>query len=545
MNTISRRLAGSAISKLLAGITLVVLVACQGPWDYWPEDPDQYKGVWIYGHVVSGRPVQNLCLDKLLALDEFLLPGFAFFDSASVKVQGRFNGRDTTLALSPGSDYPNCFNGPTDLFAEAGGQYYLDATIRWDSSGSMVTSHFTSSTFIPQKFHIVNALAPAPALSQNALADPKVINALVAEFGDTVLTLMSDTTAAIAFYTSNQDRISNVLRSLLTPYQSGDSVYYMDPPNDLLSHYFHPDYSSDVAGVLVTQIFDTLNSAMGTTTFDNLFGMTVDSANKADIGDRHRLSYVENMNFANVGNTMDSIPIVNSNLVIGSNLLLFYATTPEYSDYQETAIDNIDDSRIRAKYNIVGGAGIFAGMLVDTFRVVVKAQEGATVYPYMRARTLYCKEDGWQKTSCHNHLPVFCASDGYKDAECWPVAVRTALDSGLAWDALLPSTIPADSLNNAHYAGLMRFCVSNNFPDSVEYCATAYQNAQISPYYNDTKMYLWDWCWDRGWPIEDHPQCGTGLVSFSTNAKYKSSVLAREVDKWCTAHPTDVQCKFR
>lgn len=535
----------NTISKLLASLALLALSACQGPWDYWPENPDQYKGVWTYAHVVSGRPIQYVCFDKLLALDEFQMPGFAFFDSANVSVQGTFNGRDTTLHLTPDAQYPNCFNGASDQIAEAGGQYYLDASLRWDSSGTMVTSHFTASTYIPKKFHILEGLAPAPALSQNALTDPKVINALVAEFGDTVLTLMADTAAAIQFYTANQDRIAKVLRSVLTPYKSGDTVYYMETPNDFLSHYFHPEYSSDVGGVLVAQVYDTLTAAMGTNSFDNLFGMEVDSANKADIGDRHRLSYAENLNLANGGNAIDSIAVVNSNLMIGTNYLLFYATTPEYNDYQETAIDNIDDSRIRAKYNIVGGAGIFAGMLVDTFQVNVKAQDGATVYPYMRARTLYCKDDGWQKTECHNHLPVFCASDGYKDAECWPVAVRTALDSGKNWDALLPSTIPADSINNARYAGEMRWCVAHNFPDTLDYCATAYQNAQISLNYNDTKLYLWNWCWDRGWPIETSPQCGTGLVSFSTNAAYKSTVLEREVDKWCNAHPADVQCKMR
>lgn len=536
----------NTISKILTSFALLVLSACQGPWDYWPDNPDQYKGVWTYAHVVSGRPVQNVCFDKLLGLDEFLVPGFAFFDSANVKIQGTFNGRDTVFTLTPGNQYPNCFDGPADLLAQAGGQYYLDATLRWDSSGTMVTSHFTASTYIPQTFHIVNALAPAPALSQNALADPKVINALVAEFGDTVITLMADTSAAIAFYTANQSRITKVLRSLLTPYYSGDTVYYMDPPNDLLSHYFHPEYSSDVGGVLIAQVFDTLNAAMGTTSFDNLFGMEVDSANKADIGNRHRLSYVENMNYANGGNAIDSIAVVNANLVIGSNDLLFYATTPEYNDYQETAIDNIDDSRIRAKYNIVGGAGIFAGMLVDTFRIEVKALDGASIYPYMRARTLYCKDDGWQSTACHNHLPVFCASDGYKDAECWPVAVRVALDSGKAWDAYLPTTIPPDSLTSTRYAGEMRWCIANNFPASLSSCATTQDQAQVQPAKNSAKEYLWSWCWDRSWPIAAWPQCGTGLVSYANHhTDLKSSLLEREVQKWCTDHPNDAQCKLR
>lgn len=537
----------SKFKQAFGGCALLFLAACQGPWSYWPDDTAPYLGVYTYAHIVSGRPVSDVCFAKMLKLTEAKEDAFAFFDSATVRITGPFSGLDTVLALTQNSGKPNCFDGPADLLAEVGGDYSLDATVYWDSSGTRVSSHFTSQTYIPKTFRIVTALAPAPALLTDAYSDPRVLNALHDAYGDTLYSLMADSAAALAFYQANAEGISKVLRSILTPYNEMDSLYYMDPPNDLLSHYYVPEYSSDVGGVLITEVFDTSTVAFGSTTFDTFFGQQADTLDKAVVGDRHRLSFLRNEEVSSAGNALDSMAVSNVWLTIGRTDLLFYATTPEYADYIYTSIISADDSRIKAEYNIVGGAGIFTGMLVDTFSVFTQSLPGGKAYPYMRARTLYCKDQGWIGKECRAHMATFCAENGYVDHECWPISVRAALDSGLAWNAFLADTVPVDSQSVVRYGGEKKWCMAHNFPDTLSTgtCQLEYKLAQESDTPNQSMVDLWSWCYDRNWPIANAPQCGTALVSWTRLNDPESFVLVRETNKWCNANANDPQCKLR
>jgi len=541
MNTIS------SIMRRGALLMVALLVACQGPWSYWPDETQPYLGIFTYAHVISDRPISEVCFTKMLKLTETNVDAFAFYDSASVRITGPFSGSSVTLQLTPRNDNPNCFEGPADQIAQVGGRYTLEATFRWDSSGTMVLSQFRSQTYIPENFSVETALAPAPALQENAFADPRVLDALISAYGDTIITLMSDTASAIVFYQQNAQGISQILRNILSPYQRGDTLYYMAPPNDLLSHFFVPRYDDQVGGVLITQYFDTTNTAFGESTFDSFFGMKADTLDKAMVGNRHRLSFLRNEDVGSVGNAMDSLGVTNGWFVIGRNDFLFYATTMEYADYLYTAIQSVDDSRILPKYNIDGGAGIFAGMMVDTFTVYAKAQPGAKSYPYMRARTLFCKAEGWDGKECRSHMPSFCAENGYRDHECWPMAVKTALDSGLAWNALLADTVPSDSFPAVRYGGEKKWCIANGFPDSLASatCKAEYSLAMASDTVNQSMRDLWNWCSDRNWPLDLHPQCGNALVSRVRLEKRTSSVLEREITRWCAAHPQDPQCLLR
>ena len=541
MNTISK----SILSKSILFFSWLWLSACQGPWSYWPEDPENYRGIFVYAHVVSGRPITNLCFEKLLELDEAYVPFLPFFDSAQVQIQGQFSGQDTTFTLTQNSQKPNCFEGPLDLTAQEGFPYTLQAQVHWDSAGSLITTSMQATTTIPRQFKITQGLAPAPAVMENALTDPRVLAALQKEFGDTLFTLMNDTTAALSFFQMNSQRISAVLRSILTPYAKGDTVYYMDPPNDLLSHYFIPQYSADVGGVLITQVFDTLNVATGPTTFDTFFGQTIDTLDRVDVGDRHRLSYYWNESYGDIGNAIDSLAVNNVWFKIGKTDFLLYATTTEYADYLETAVYSSDDSRIKPKFNIEGGAGIFAGMLVDTFSVYTQSLPGSISYPYMRARTLFCRDTSWSTPYCRHHLPAFCSSDNYQASECWPMAVKASLDSGLSWNNWLTDTVPSDSLAEIRYEGEKRWCMAHNFPDSLATCQTEYQLTQESSTQTPSMEYLWNWCQDRQWPIDQHPQCGTALVSWTRINKLNSNILERKINQWCNTNTTDPQCALR
>ncbi|MDR2731685.1 MAG: hypothetical protein LBB36_00525 [Fibromonadaceae bacterium] len=331
----------------------LAFLSCQGPWSFWPEDPDNYRGIWVYAHIVSGRPVSDVCLEKLLDLDEIYEPTSAFFKSAELIISGPFSGNDEIIELVQNPAKPNCFDGPNDLYAEIGKAYKLEATVRWDSSGHFVTSKFNAETSIPKEFYIKHALAP--------------VNGIFEE------------------------------------YNKGGNIYYLEPPNDLLSHYYIPKYSPDVAGVLVTIVYDPSEVSWGLNTFDLLFSQEVDISNKAMFGGRHRLDYIWNQRYGDdrVNNAIDSIPMINTSFPIGKDIkYLFYATGMEYREYVSSDTYAASDSRIKAKYNINGGAGFFAGMLVDTFTVNVFMPEGGTIYSNNEARTAYCEKKNWETKEC-------------------------------------------------------------------------------------------------------------------------------------------------
>src|SRR4051812_23512869 len=85
-----------------AAVLALVLAACiQGPWDYYPENPPTFKGVFATGYVLAKRPLTQLCFERILSLDEEHTQAFAWYDSADVRVSGPFSGQSQTVVLSP------------------------------------------------------------------------------------------------------------------------------------------------------------------------------------------------------------------------------------------------------------------------------------------------------------------------------------------------------------------------------------------------------------------------------------------------------------
>src|SRR5574344_2037961 len=197
-NVIARREAPRqsmrSIKKYAVPALCLLFAACdlQGPWSYWPEDEKQYRGVYTLAYVIADRPVNRMCFQRLLSLNEAASDNFAFYDSATVKISGNFSGRDTTLSLAPESAYPNCFDGPADLLAERGKNYSLDAYFVWDSSGKSVRSHYTAEATVPSVFAISSAFAPDMHGKYHEIHD-------------------------------------------------GDTAYSLSYPNDLLTYKFHPE----------------------------------------------------------------------------------------------------------------------------------------------------------------------------------------------------------------------------------------------------------------------------------------------------------------
>ncbi|MCL2283228.1 MAG: hypothetical protein FWC26_07920 [Fibromonadales bacterium] len=324
-------------------LLFLLFLSCQGPWSYWPENPENYQGIWVYAYIVSGRPVENVCLDKLYMLTETRMHGFAFYESADIKISGSFSGKDTSFFLTPHSSgyakNPNCFTGPSDLLAEAGKNYELKGEITWDSAGKRVSSEFSAKTYIPKHFKIARAY--------------------------------------------------DLKRQ---PFSSGDTILYLPPPMDLQANFFIPEYGDDVGGVLVSMIYND-GIYWGENSIDMLLEQfrKPDTSDHAFFGDR-RLLYggIKNQQTGNINKVIDSIPIMGINTPAFGNVnLLFYAATPEYFKFEETFLGGTD-VRIEPVYNIQGAAGIFTGMFVDTFEVNFKTPDSVTIYSYSDAQWSYC-----------------------------------------------------------------------------------------------------------------------------------------------------------
>jgi hypothetical protein len=439
---------------------LLLLLSCQGPWDYYPENPENYQGIWVNAYIISGRPVQNVCFDKMHALDEVRVPGFAFYESAEVRVKGVFCGADTSFPLFRSYDNPNCFIGPENLTAEAGQNYELDVSITWDSAGKKVSSNFHAETYIPKKFKILKAY---DLLGQ--------------------------------------------------PYSSGDTILFLPPPMDMKSNYFIPDpgYSDDIGGVRVTMILSE-NIYWGQSSIDEIieqFTGEIDTSDFALFGDRRSMYTARNQQVAGSKKDMDSIPIIGMRLpAIGTVKLLFYATTPDYIKYLDTYVNGSDDSRIKAVYNIRGGAGIFAGMLVDTFVVNLDSAQGVKVFQNEYAQDYFCR-----------------VIDPEIDVPHWKLK-RECVE---VWDQRIWNEIHCESDTT---------CDAPPRPPWYEIPREDLERVL-------SKEEQITWCEHRDFPIYmqlDRPQlCGSALVRYSKTGK-KSAILDREVKKWCETYPDDTEC---
>jgi hypothetical protein len=448
----------SAMGKKLFLIFLLVL-SCQGPWSYYPDNPENYAGIWTNAYIISGRPVENICFDKMHALKEVRMPKFAFYDEAAVKISGSFNGEKISLDLSPMPGKPNCFVGPGDLLADADEEYKIDISMVWDSAGRKVTSNFYAETYIPKKFKIQKAY---------------------------------DLTGK--------------------EFKENETIQYLPPPLDLKAAYFIPDYSDDVAMVQVTMVYNEY-VYWGENSIDKLISQFIeegaDTAQKAKFGDREHVWFARNQEVAGNQKDIDSIPIVGITMPAqGQFQLLFYATTNDYARYRDTYLSN-DDSRVQAVYNIKGGAGIFAGMLVDTFNVHIEPSlQSIKTYSYKEAQSAYCR------TEDRNYN-----TDNYKSRrQCVEI-----------WDSIIWCEI---------YQGR---------PEGYTVCAFSHYDSM--PWYEikckDMKRMLSmseiiTWCEHRDFPIDQYELCGSAMVKFSEGKN--SPILEREVKKWLEMPLNDPEC---
>lgn len=491
----------NTIFKIISGLFLFgILVSCQGPWDYWPEKKEVYKGVYVFGHVIADYPVENVCFQRVLNLDENRSDNFSYYDSAQVNIQGRFSGKDTTIKLIANPSKPACFNGPLDMIPERGENYELDTYLWWDSSGVSVKSHYQAVAKIPARFSIQKVVA------------------------------------------------KKTLKSSFEEVPEGSIRTYWDYPYDLGIYYAVTDYSADVRGLATYIRYENKTGGESVNnTFNHMLSAFLESDDyimNYDYADSvYFVDFTENFNLGGI-NLLDSIGLMNVLFPIGSIEIHAYATDQAYVDYQYTILDGLEDPRVIQVSNVIGGNGYFSGFAADTFRFEMNVKNETDFRSYLEKFVKDCRDTSWSTYSCRYYLDEICADSSYVMKECSVPAIKNALQQAKAWDALLPKEMPEETKKSFYDEGLMRYCIETNFQSFDGNDCEPYRTACITDESkNACKEALWLWCADSDWPILSASPCGSALVSRYRLEKLNSSVLQKVISEWC-AISSDPQCKY-
>ena len=509
------------------------LAACDfhGPWEYYPEEREVYTGIYTYGYVVE-KQTPYVCFSKVYELDETSSQNFAFYDSASVTVQGHFyhaygetnSEIDTTLQLEPDDGKPNCFTMWHQYVGMSGEKYTLNAYFEWDSAGHAAKSTYRAEATIPKPVKLKGVNAP-----------------------------QQDGGYKWIEYDSQQSL----------------TLEFLEYPMDMEFVKFALEYDNSDRGVLTVMNYGMENDESVNTTINQMFkGMTeADSEGYRGIAMHDPLERQYNMGFTENNivagiRSLDTLYGTNMMLVLGYMSVDFYATDGAYVDYINKVKASVSDSRILPESNIENGMGVFSGMAktrvnlyVDGVGVSLEHIAGANC-----DNTSDEYSDSWGSKGCRLYQDVACAGmsalDGYADLYranevaytyyrdtvlnrdhemCYASNVKAAmmLDT-TSWALFLPDTINQVDKSNAYADGLKRYCVASNFESNhIADCSELYKDCIESAEKTNCKEYLWIWCADRNWNLEKYPQCKYGLVSRYYLEEQKSSVLEREVKAIC------------
>lgn len=543
-------------------LALGLLGGCiQGPWDFYPEDPPIFKGIWVTAYAVSGKPLERVCFERFLPLKEEATNAFSFFDSADVRVSGRFGDSTGTVVLSKMADAPNCFSGDTGTRVKRGGAYALTARFVWDSAGVPATSTLRATARVPDTFS-VRRTAAAPSMAKTGgiptnifsleffrSLPPRTQAVMTEEYGDTLLALASDTVALKAYIAKNGKAIAGRLTRLLEAekyqYKEGDTLYYLNGALNTLSHYFTSDRDAKVSGVLISHRFDS-TTLRPETRFDSFFGQKPDTADYFFPGSIRRVLLYPDAFDRKGWQLLDSMGFVNTWFHTGLNRIYFYGVERAYVDFVTTAVDGEGDSRVTPVYNVEGGRGIFAGAVPDSFDVNIRADSFTTVYSTLKAHAAYCRDAGWYALpECRNFYRSHCRSTEWKEGDCKVDAVRASLEAALKGDTSLALAVAlaADSARKdpaLAREGEMAYCVENAFPARGEVCGNFRVDCLSKPGINDCKEALWNFCKDNLWRPA---QCGAGLAWYCRDNPRKSEILCRQADSFCRDHSGEAACR--
>lgn len=503
----------SLFSRLASVLLLFVMSACDfhGPWNYYPEEREVYRGIYTYGYIVAeDRP--RICFSKLYAISETSADFLPFYDSASVSVTGKFDGAgETVVVLSPSSD-PNCFETSEDAFGIRGELYQMEAVFRWDSAGKSVLSKFSASAKVPQKLKIKNMMMP---LQDGSFEDLK-----------------------------NEHEYLN--------------VDFLEYPLDMSLLKFVPEVDSNCGGILMTINYDNVNGGETINTTVNKmmssFVSSKDSTGYAGISSKSPLENYDNLGYeSNVKlagyNNLDTIFAPMLSFPGGKSVVRLYATDYAYNDYKNKLRESFEDTRINPESNIVGGSGVFSGMVVDSILLDVHV-ENMISYKHMKGYDcdngdMASDSKSWNTKACRLYMDEFCSDSVHRETmTCYPSVVKEAMALDTTkWSVFLPSDISDADKQAAYGDGLKRYCVSSNFTSNkIADCSEMYAQCQESKVMTNCMEYELQWCDDRNWDFESYPQCGTALVARFRLSSVQSVLIEKFVTKWCNENPKDPQC---
>jgi hypothetical protein len=555
-----RLLAGPRLLAVSAAAAAVLAACIQGPWDYYPKNPPPYRGVSVSGYVLADRPIQHVCFERLLDLDEESTQAFGFYDSVDIRIAGRFSGVERDLALNAITDTPNCFKGDSAALVERGRNYDLTASLTWDSAGTRVTTVVRGTAKVPALF-TVHRDASAPRMAATggipdniftfeffrSLPDT-VLRALGEKYPEGVDLILADTSAAYLdtstavkeYLRVNGKGITSLVIGLLQKdnevYQEGETRFYLNGALNTLSHYYSCDRSPDVQSVLITQEFDP-ESERPQTAFDSPLGLEPDSADFYFPGNHRRLLIYPDSKGANGYNMLDSMGVVNVWFHTKRNRLFFYGMEQAYYSYISTAQGGGGgeaDPRVVPKFNVTGGQGFFVGGIPDTFDVYIEADKLTKTYPLPVVHGLACNDDGWLSgPDCRNYYRTWCSGKDWAAGECRVDAVMASLEADFEADTVLKARVAAkaDSAGRdtvVYRVALNEFCVNNEFKAGI--CAAPKTECLGTSGRNSCKEALWNFCLDNSWSPD---QCDPGLASYCHDKPRLSEVLCRQADKWC------------
>lgn len=521
------------MNRFLVSASLLVS-SCwfQGPWDYTTSGVEPFRGIEANATLVADQKVRQICFERMMGLDEEYTPAYAWYQKADVKITGQWsNGQQLTLNLVPNSNKPSCFEtvgGDELIFPAKGETYQLSAVFEWDSAGTDVKTNLSASATIPKDFGLIHqngALAIASA-SRVAVDKP--------------------------FFT----------------YSDGDTVRYLINEENTLSHKFITRYdSATVAGVLITQRLDT-TANIPANRFSEIAarfnGGVVPASSLSYDGSIRQLLDYSNQSL-NGSKVLDSISFPNTYFFGGRNRLYFYAHDSNYTNYVNTYVGGQDDPKIRPRFNIRGGWGFFAGMVVDSIDVHVEIPSKIQQYSFFEAFAAGCgpgrqqgvETPGWDKASCRLFERRYCEVVNYDEdkyaaetkllgqakgwegySTCQKEVVQASLQQGLAWDALALQLGLAAPKDKDRIKGEMLYCLDRNFKPSL--C-----QASLDSVLNRTKTSLnemaWNYCLDRQWR-DSTGLCPRIMVSYVRIGASQSPLLKQQSATYCKNTPSDPFC---
>lgn len=512
MNIISKKNANGIVAVFKEKILVFFLffsflmTAClQGPWEYYPEKEEPYRGVYTVGHIVVGEaPV--LCFAPLLDLKESNAYPFAFYERASVKVMGEYEDKGLLdLELKAEEDNPNCFSAPEEYRVLSATPYELEAVFEWDSAQVKTKSKYSAVAKTPNFFQIKNFYAPIAFKQHIDVADS--LKQGVPELQGFEYPLDLEIYKIVTDYDKSVGGVLMILQ--YSPSLGGESV------NSSMNHYLTQMLSlkPDSLAFPLYSPFDSLSQR----------------------------SYVENISIG-AYSALDTLTITAGELPFGPVTLYFYATDEAYADYKRTLVNGADDPRIKPKTNIKNGMGVFSGMLKLKYDMFLKGEHQS----YFKIGVEQCVNAEKKTASCRLHIDSLCADTLYSVAACASSAIKkTFLEEHSNWEEYLPKSLSEKEKNIAYQEALQTYCISSHYKNTnLVNCDSLKDEALDKKEWNEAKEQLWIWCSDRYFNFKEFPQCGSAMVSRYRLQNQYSSVLKKEVQRWCSENQEDLQCIY-